>query len=82
MFTRLPLTRKWPWRTSWRASGVVRGEAQTVDDVVQAPLEQLEQVLARDALQADRLVVVAAELPLGDAVDALDLLLLAKLLDP
>src|SRR5947209_20059628 len=49
--------------------GVVAREAETVDDVVHATLEQHEQVLARDALQTQRLVVVAAELTLRDAVD-------------
>src|SRR5262249_9533528 len=51
-----------------------------IDDVVEAALEQHQQVLAGDALHARRLVVVAAELALGDAVDALDLLLLTQLL--
>src|SRR5262249_17395390 len=60
--------------------GVVGREAQTVDDVVEAPLEQLDEVLAGDALHPRRLVVVAAELALGDPVDALDFLLLAQLL--
>jgi len=60
--------------------GVIRREAHAVDDVVQAPLEQLDQRVTRDALGAQRLVVVAAELALRDAVDALDLLLLAQLL--
>src|SRR5262249_26076606 len=58
---------------------VVGGEPQAVDHVVEAPLEELEEVLARHALHADGLVVVAAELPLGEAVDALHLLLLAQL---
>ena len=58
---------------------VVGREAEPVDHVVEAPLEELQQVLARDALHADRLVVVAAELALGEAVDALHLLLLAQL---
>src|SRR5215831_1709400 len=60
--------------------GVVRGEAETVDDVVQATLEELDEVLAGHALHARGLEVVAAELALGDAVDALHLLLLAQLL--
>src|SRR5262249_46247838 len=47
---------------------------------VEAALEELDEVLTRHALHARRLVVVAAELPLGDAVDALHLLLLAELL--
>lgn len=57
-----------------------RHELGTVDHGVQAPLEQADQVLARVALQADRLGVVAAELLLGDrAVVALELLLGAQL---
>ena len=56
-----------------------RGEAETVDDVVEPALEQAQQVLARDALLAARELVVAAELLLEQAVDALRLLLLAKL---
>ena len=54
MLTLLAVDRKWPWRTSWRASRV-SGEAQAVDDVVQAALEELQQVLARHALHADAL---------------------------
>src|SRR5206468_12144005 len=50
------------------------------DHVVEAPLEQLDQDVTRHALDPQRLVVVAAELPLVDTVDALDLLLLAQLL--
>src|SRR5213075_1193739 len=57
---------------------VIRGEPHAVDDVVETALEQLDQRVTRDALRADGLVVVAAELLLGDAVDALDLLLLAQ----
>jgi hypothetical protein len=60
--------------------GVIRGEAHAVDDVVEAALEELDQRVTRDALGANGLVVVAAELLLGNAVDALDLLLLAQLL--
>ena len=60
--------------------GVIRREAHAVGDVVQAALEELNQDVTRDALLANGLVVVAAELLLGDAVDALDLLLLAQLL--
>src|SRR5919197_335685 len=46
------------------------GEAEADDDVVQARLEQRQQVLARDARLARRLVVVAAELALEHAVVA------------
>src|SRR3954451_1359115 len=55
------------------------GEAETDEDVVEAALEQREQVLARDALLARRAVVVARELLLQDAVVPLGLLLLAEL---
>src|SRR5262245_49254983 len=54
-------------------------EAQAVDHVVHAPLEQLQQRLAGDAARALRHLEVAAELVLEDAVNALDLLLLAQL---
>src|SRR6266542_785550 len=53
--------------------------AQAEDHVVQAPLEQLEQVLARHAALALRHGEVAPELSLQDAVDPLGLLLLAQL---
>src|SRR5690606_5707594 len=54
-------------------------ETHAVDDVVQAGLEELQQVLAGVALAGRRLLVIVAELALEQAVDALDLLLLAKL---
>jgi len=54
-------------------------EAHAIDDVVEAAFEQAQQVLARVALLARSLGVVRAELALEQAVDALDLLLLAKL---
>ena len=54
-------------------------EAEPVDDVVEPPLEQLQQRLAGDAARAIRHLEVAAELVLEHAVDALDLLLLAQL---
>jgi hypothetical protein len=59
--------------------GVIGGEAQPIDHVVQAALQHLQEVLAGDPLHADGLEVVATELPLGEAVDALHLLLLAQL---
>jgi len=46
---------------------------------IEAPLEELQERLAGDALHRARLDVVAVELPLGEAVDALQLLLLAQL---
>src|SRR5689334_1920241 len=54
-------------------------EAHAVDDVVQARLEELQQVFTRVALLGGRLLVVVAELTLEQAVDALDLLLFAQL---
>ncbi len=56
-----------------------RGEAEAVGDVVEPPLEQLQQRLAGDAARPLRLLEVAPELVLEHAVDALDLLLLAQL---
>src|SRR3954451_17739484 len=56
-----------------------RGEAKAHEDVVQAGLQQREQVLARDAGLARSLVVVGAELLLEHPVVAAGLLLLAQL---
>src|SRR4029079_73316 len=50
-----------------------------VDDVVETALEQLEQRDAGDAARPLRRLEVAPELILEDAVDTLDLLLLAEL---
>src|SRR4051794_2103281 len=58
-----------------------RGEAEPDDDVVEAGLEQGQQVLAGDARLPRRLVVVPTELALEHAVVATGLLLLAQL-DP
>src|SRR5688572_23716074 len=55
------------------------GEAHAVDDVVEALLKHLQQGLAGVALAGGGLLVIAAELALEQAVDALDLLLLAQL---
>src|SRR5690606_7483189 len=55
------------------------GEAHAVDDVVQAGLQHLQEVLAGVALAGGGLLVIVAELALQQAIDALDLLLLAKL---
>src|SRR2546423_1447400 len=57
-----------------------RGEARAVDRVVEPPLKQREQVLARDALHARGALEVVSELPFEDEVDSFDLLLLAQLL--
>src|SRR5579859_3559600 len=57
------------------------GEARAEHDVVQAALEQLEHGLAGPAVLAGRLLVVAVELALEDAVDPLGLLLLPDLLE-
>ncbi len=54
-------------------------EAEAYQHVVQAALEQREQVLARDAGLARGLLVVAVELALEHAVVAAGLLLLAQL---
>ncbi len=54
-------------------------EAHAVDDVVEAALEQLQQVLAGGARLAGRRLVVVAELALEHAVHAAQLLLLAQL---
>src|SRR5512132_2169916 len=55
------------------------GEAEAHEHVVEAALEEREQVLARDALLAGGLLVVVAELLLEDTVVAACLLLLAQL---
>src|SRR6476646_10466500 len=55
------------------------GEAGAVDDVVQAALEQLEQVVTGLALPARGLGVVVVELLLQHAVGEAGLLLLAQL---
>src|SRR5712692_3873310 len=55
------------------------GEAEPEDHVVEALLEELEQVLAGLPLGGRAARVVAAELRLEQAVEALDLLLLAQL---
>src|SRR5215203_376981 len=55
------------------------GEPEPVDDIVEARLEDSEQVLARDPTDAIRLLVVGAELVLEQAVIAARLLLLAQL---
>src|SRR5690606_32091170 len=59
---------------------VRRAEAEAERDVVQATLEQAQQVLAGHALHARSTMVVAAELLLEQPVHALDLLLLTQLL--
>ena len=79
MSTFLPLTAKWPWRTSSRACGREVRQPQAVDDVVEAPLEQLEEHLAGDPALPLGLLEVEAELVLEHAVDPLDALLLAQL---
>jgi hypothetical protein len=81
MSTRRPLTRKWPWRMSWRACRrEPRGrEAETGDDVVEPHLQQPQEVLAGDAGLAAGLLVVAAELRLEHAVEPARLLLLPQL---
>ena len=56
-----------------------RREAQPEDNVIQPPLQQLQQGLPRDSLGALRQPEVAPELGLQDPVDPLDLLLLTQL---
>src|ERR1700722_6858898 len=53
-------------------------EAEAIHHVVEATLEQYEQVLAGDSVHPFRLGEVLRELPLHHPVDALDLLLLAQ----
>src|SRR6266545_2234520 len=55
------------------------GEAEPVDDVVEARLQHPQQLLARDSRSLRRLAVVGAELLLEQAVVAPRLLLLAQL---
>ena len=55
------------------------GEAKTEDDVVETGLEDRHQVVTRDALDLEGLLVVTVELVLQNAVDELGLLLLAQL---
>src|SRR5690348_6414075 len=54
-------------------------ESEAHQDVVQAALEQAEQILASHALLAAGLCVIRAELLLQNAVEATGLLLLAQL---
>jgi hypothetical protein len=61
--------------------GPSRAEPHAIDDVVQASLQKLEQILAGGALRLGGFLVVVAELPLHHAVKTADLLLLAQL-DP
>ena len=55
------------------------GEAKTEDDVVEARLKDDHEVLTGDAVHLTGLVEVAVELLLQNAIDELDLLLLAQL---
>ena len=59
--------------------GARRGEPHTEDNVVHALLEHAQELFAGLALHLRGAVEVDAELPLEQAVDALDLLLLAQL---
>src|SRR5580700_35175 len=54
-------------------------ETQAVDNVVQAPLQLLQEQFARNASRTRRLLEVVAELALESEIDALRLLLLAQL---
>src|SRR5258708_4143012 len=55
------------------------GKAQTQDHVVEPPLELGEEVFARDALLASRLLEIRAELVLENAIDAFYFLFFAEL---
>src|SRR3989337_1117494 len=79
MSTLWPLTLKWPCTTSWRAWRRVGGEPGAVDDVGEAALEQLQQVVTGLAGAAGGLGVVVVELLLEDAVGVAGLLLLPQL---
>src|SRR5258705_522688 len=59
--------------------GARRGKAHAVHDVVEPRFQELQQLLARGAGAARRLLVVATELALEHAVHAAELLLLAQL---
>ena len=74
-----PLTAKWPWVDELAGLGPRGREAEPVDDVVEPHLERSEQGLAGHAGPVLGIDEVVAELALEDAVDAADLLLLAKL---
>src|SRR5262249_39627567 len=58
--------------------GAGKAKAQSTGDIVQSPFQEAHQRLASIPFALDRALVVAAELPLQDAVIALDLLLLAE----
>ena len=62
-------------------SGLIvrRRETEANDNVIEAPLQLGEQVVAGDTLLACRLFEVAPELVFEDSVDSLHLLLLAQL---
>ena len=68
----------WPWATSCRAAAAAGREAEPVDDVVQPPLQDAQQLLAGVLRRARGQREVAAELALEHAVEALELLLLAE----
>ncbi len=55
--TRLPLTVTWPCRTNWRAWLRLDANAGAEHDVVEAELEQAQQVLTGDAGLLVRLLV-------------------------
>ena len=59
--------------------GLRAGETEAEHDLVEAPLELLQQQLARDALLLRGALEGQRELALEHAVEALDLLLLAQL---
>ena len=73
-----PLIRMCPWRDHLPGLGPAGGEPQPGDHVVEPPLQQRHQGVARVARPAAGLRIVLAELPLEDPVVALDFLLLAE----
>ena len=78
--TRRPLTFTWPWLTSWRAAKGVGTNLERIHHGVETGLQQADHVLAGVAGAARGVLVIFAELPLGDvAVIALELLLGLKL---
>ena len=79
MSTFLPSTRKWPWRTSCRASAREVANPIRYTMLSRRCSKQQEQGLAGDATGAFGKREVAAELAFHEAVHALHLLLLAQL---
>src|SRR5712664_1252451 len=75
----LPVDAHVPVQNKLPSLRVRPGEARAPDNVVQAPLQRDDQVFAGRPLDAQRLLEIAAELPLQQPVGALHLLLFAQL---